>query len=264
VGRAIARAASADGAITPASGVRALPGFGVEGVVDGAAVVCGTERLLLERGLLGDEGARRAAGMVEAGLSPVGVARNGQVVGLIGLADLERDAAPALVTDLHRHGIRRVALLTGDHERPARAMGRRIGVDEVSAGLLPADKVAAIDTLRASAGPVAMVGDGINDAPALAAADVGIVMGAMGSAAAIETADIALMTDDLSKIPWAIRLSRATLANIRANVAIALGLKFTFVVAAAAGVATLWMAVLADTGASVIVIANALRLRRFN
>jgi Cd2+/Zn2+-exporting ATPase len=137
-----------------------------------------------------------------------------------------------------------------------------VGVDDVRAELMPGEKVDAVATLR-GAGPVAMVGDGINDAPALAAADVGIVMGAIGSDAAIETADVALMTDDLSKVPWAIRLSRATMRNVRINVAIALGLKAAFVVAAAAGIATLWMAVLADTGASVIVLANALRLRRF-
>jgi Cd2+/Zn2+-exporting ATPase len=263
VARAIVRAAAPHGPVTPAARVQALPGFGVEGVVDGATVVCGTSRLFRERHALEADAAARVDRMVASGLSPIVVARDDRIVGLVGLADRERDVAPGLVAALHRQGITRVTMLTGDHERPARAIGRRIGVDDVRAELLPADKVTAIDDLRASAGPVAMVGDGINDAPALAAADVGIVMGAMGSGAAIETADIALMTDDLSKIPWAIRLSRATLANVRANVAIALGLKFAFVLAAATGVATLWMAVLADTGASVIVITNALRLRRF-
>jgi Zn2+/Cd2+-exporting ATPase len=166
------------------------------------------------------------------------------------------------VSDLRRHGITRIAMLTGDAAPSARAVGDRVGLDEVRAELLPADKVDAVTALR-DGGTVAMVGDGINDAPALAAADIGIVMGAIGSDAAIETADVALMTDDLSRVPWAIRLSRATMRNVRTNVAIALGLKGAFVVAAAVGVATLWMAVLADTGASVIVLANALRLRRF-
>jgi Cd2+/Zn2+-exporting ATPase len=178
------------------------------------------------------------------------------------VTDRERDSARDVVSDLHRQGISTVAMLTGDHAATARAVAARVGVDDVRAELLPADKVAAVGSLR-NGGRIAMVGDGINDAPALAAADVGIVMGAIGSDAAIETADIALMTDDLAKIPYAIRLSRATVRNVHANVAIALGLKAAFVVAAAAGMATLWMAVLADTGASVIVLANALRLRRF-
>jgi Cd2+/Zn2+-exporting ATPase len=153
-------------------------------------------------------------------------------------------------------------MLTGDSEAPARAIGIELGVDEVRAELLPEDKVAAVRELRQKFGPVAMVGDGVNDAPALASADVGIVMGAAGSAAAIETADVALMASELLKIPYALRLSRATLRNIQVNLAISLVLKAAFVIAAVAGVATLWMAILADTGASVIVIANALRLLR--
>ena len=153
-------------------------------------------------------------------------------------------------------------MLTGDQEAAARAVGKAVGVDEVRAGLLPQDKVAAIQALRRDHGAVALVGDGVNDAPALAAADVGIAMGAIGSAAALETADVALMTDELPKIAYAVRLSRATVRNIRANIAISLLLKAAFLALAVAGLATLWMAVLADTGASVIVIANAMRLLR--
>src|SRR6266850_6981932 len=153
-------------------------------------------------------------------------------------------------------------MLTGDSYATAKAIALELGVDEFHAELLPEDKVSAIAELRARFGSVAMVGDGVNDAPALAAADVGIAMGVAGSDAALETADIALMADDLLRIPYALRLSRATVRNIKANLAISVVMKAAFVVAAVAGVATLWMAVLADTGASVIVIANAMRLLR--
>jgi Cd2+/Zn2+-exporting ATPase len=163
---------------------------------------------------------------------------------------------------LRQQGVASVVMLTGDSRGTARAIAASLGVDEFRAELLPEDKVSAVEELRRERGIVAMVGDGVNDAPALASADVGIAMGAAGSAAALETADIALMADDLVKIPYAIRLSRATVRNIKANLAISIVMKAAFLVAAVAGVATLWMAVVADTGASVIVIANALRLLR--
>jgi Cd2+/Zn2+-exporting ATPase len=263
IAQAIVAAARAQGIAFPvASGVRALPGLGVEGEVDGHRVLCAAPKYFSGRAPLGATSVALSDRLTGNGLSPVVVMRDTEPIGIIGVSDRERDGAAEVVADLRRHGVTRVAMLTGDVASSARAVGARVGVDEVRAELLPADKVEAVTTLRRN-GAVAMIGDGINDAPALAAADVGIVMGAIGSDAAIETADVALMTDDLSKVAWAIRLSRATLRNVRVNVAIALGLKAAFVVAAAAGVATLWMAVLADTGASVIVLANALRLRRF-
>ncbi len=153
-------------------------------------------------------------------------------------------------------------MLTGDSHPTATAIAADLGIDEFRAELLPEDKVAAVKELQRRYGSVAMVGDGVNDAPALATADVGIAMGVAGSDAALETADVALMADELLKIPYALRLSRATVRNIRMNLAISVVLKAAFVVAAVAGVATLWMAIVADTGASVIVIANALRLLR--
>lgn len=243
--------------------VRALPGLGVEGRVGDHAVVCGTPRLLAERGAMTAEALAASEEIVRDGMSPVVVAIDGRAVGVLGVTDRPKADAARVVSDLRANGVSRVAMITGDHEAAARATGSQVGVDEVRSGQLPADKVASVEHLRHAHGAVAMIGDGVNDAPALAAADVGIVMGAMGSAAALETADIALMTDELPKVPYTIRLSRATLANIRMNVAISIGLKAAFVVLAVAGVATLWMAVLADTGASALVVANAVRLRRF-
>jgi Zn2+/Cd2+-exporting ATPase len=184
------------------------------------------------------------------------------VMGVIAVADDVRSVAPDVVRMLRRdHGMR-VVMLTGDIEASARAVAAFTGIDDWRAHLLPGDKVDAVKALRASGGAVVMVGDGVNDAPALAASDVGIVMGAIGSDAALETADVALMSDELQKVPYALRLSRATLRNIKMNVAISLGLKAAFLVMAVAGAATLWMAVLADTGASLIVVGNALRLLR--
>jgi Cd2+/Zn2+-exporting ATPase len=188
--------------------------------------------------------------------------REGRPIGAIGVADQVREAARESLELLRAHGIRKIAMLTGDHSGAAQALAGSLGIDDVRAGLLPGDKAAAVEALRKAHGPLAMVGDGVNDAPALATADVGIAMGAAGSAAALETADVALMADELAKISYAVRLSRATARNIRANIAFSLALKAAFLVMAIAGAATLWMAVTADMGASLLVIANALRLLR--
>jgi Cd2+/Zn2+-exporting ATPase len=250
-------------ALRPPTDVRALPGLGVEGELDGVQVVCGTPRLFASRGSLNSNAATAAQRLAASGMSPVIVVRNGEAIGVLGVKDRPKPDAARVVNDLRAQGVSRVAMLTGDHEAAARATGSQVGVDDVRAAQLPEDKVSAVEELRHAHGAVAMVGDGVNDAPALAAADVGIVMGAMGSDAALETADIALMTDELPKVPYTIRLSHATLANIRANVALSIGLKLAFVILAVSGVATLWMAVLADTGASALVVANAVRLRKF-
>ena len=250
-------------AIEMPSDVRALPGLGVEGQIGDIAVACGTPRLFASRGTLSADAAAVAQELASRGMSPVIVWRSGQIIGVLGVTDRPKTDAARVVADLRAQGVSRVAMLTGDHDAAARATGSQVGVDDVRSAQLPQDKVSAVEELRHAHGAIAMVGDGVNDAPALAAADVGIVMGAMGSDAALETADIALMTDELPKVPYTIRLSRATLANIRANVAISIGLKAAFVILAVAGVATLWMAVLADTGASALVVANAVRLRKF-
>jgi Zn2+/Cd2+-exporting ATPase len=197
-----------------------------------------------------------------SGRTAVLVAHDEQPIGIIAVADRSRDTGKAAIEMLRRQGVHSIVMLTGDGAATANAIGRELGVDEVRAELLPEDKVTAIRELRQKYGTVAMVGDGVNDAPALALADVGIAMGVAGSDAALETADVALMADDLLRIPYTLRLSRATVRNIKVNLAISIAMKAGFVIAAIAGVATLWIAVLADTGASVIVIANALRLLR--
>ncbi len=243
--------------------VRALPGLGVEGRIGADNVVCGTPRLFASRHLLTDDVSAIAQDLASRGMSPVIVWRQGLTLGVLGVTDRPKADAARVVSDLRATGVSRVAMLTGDHDAAARATGSQLGVDEVRSAQLPQDKVSAVEQLRHAHGAIAMVGDGVNDAPALAAADVGIVMGAMGSDAALETADIALMTDELPKVPYTIRLSHATVANIRTNVALSIGLKAAFVILAVAGVATLWMAVLADTGASALVVANAVRLRKF-
>ena len=255
-------AAANDIALLPGTAVSSLTGRGAEGTVDGAVVLLGNHRLFEERSMCSPILHLEVESTSAQGRTPVLVARNGEPFGLIAVADRPRQTSRAAVDLMRRQGVEAIVMLTGDSLGTARAVAAEVGIDDVRAELMPEDKVAAIEELRRMYGSVAMVGDGINDAPALASADVGIAMGAAGSAVALETADVALMSDELLRVPYALRLSRSTLTNIKTNLTISIVLKAAFVIAAVTGVATLWMAVLADTGASVLVVANALRLLR--
>ena len=239
-----------------------LPGMGAEGEVDGRRVAIGNERLFETSGIAIPSSWPDADRLRGEGKSLVFVAADGVMLGAIAVADRPRETARETIELLRGQHVVSVAMLTGDHEGTAAAIARELGVDEYHAALLPERKQAMVESMRSAHGALMMVGDGVNDAPALAAADVGVAMGAAGSDAALETADVALMSDELLKLPYALRLSRATMRNVRTNVAISLCLKAAFLALAIAGVATLWMAVLADTGATVIVVANALRLLR--
>ena len=263
VAKAIVAAARARGsAISHASRFQAVPGMGAEADVDGVRVAVGNERLFQSGPLAAAIVAtRREHAVAASDASTVYVSIDGSLAGAILLQDRARDTAREAIGMLREQGIRHVVMLTGDHRRVAERVARELQVDEHHGELLPDEKYAQVRSLKAR-GPVLMVGDGINDAPALAAADVGVAMGAAGSDAALETADVALMSDELLRLPYVIRLARATMWNVRMNVAISLALKAAFLTLAVAGTATLWMAVLADTGASVIVVGNALRLLR--
>jgi Cd2+/Zn2+-exporting ATPase len=239
-----------------------LPGLGAQALVGDAAVVLGSHRLLEERGVCSDALHATLEQQPQDGRTTVLVADGERALGIIAVADEIRESAADAVRLLRAQGIRHVALLTGDQPAAAEALANAVGVDQVRAGLMPDDKVREVADLRRRFGALAMVGDGVNDAPALAAADVGIAMGVAGTDAALETADVALMSDELLRLPYALRLSRAALRNIRANIAFSIALKAAFLVMAIFGVATLWMAVVADSGASLVVIANALRLLR--
>ena len=263
IGRAIVSRARAEQLeVVAGDDFRALPGLGAEAAVGSAPAVVGSHRLFEERQLCTPALHAQVEAVESRGRTPVLVGHRGMALGVLGLVDDVRENGRRAVVRLREVGINRVVLLTGDRRASADTARDGAGLDEAHSDLMPADKVDHVVRLRATYGPVAMVGDGINDAPALAAADVGIAMGVAGTDVAIETADVALLTDDLEKLPYAMRLGRATLSTIRTNVGIALGLKLAFVVLAVTGGATLWMAVLADTGASLLVTANSLRLLR--
>ncbi|GAB4373634.1 MAG: heavy metal translocating P-type ATPase [Deltaproteobacteria bacterium] len=240
-----------------------LEGRGVSAVVEGKRVYVGN------RDLFSGEATARGA---REGILPAGEERNGRTLILVGtdegiaggieLTDELRPEAREAVRELAAIGVEHVVMLTGDRRQAALAAGEAVGIGEIRHGLLPEEKLEQVRELVAKYGAVAMVGDGVNDAPALALSPVGIAMGAAGSPAAIETADVALLTEDLRRVPEAIRLGRRMVSVIRQNVAASLAIKAGFVAAAAAGYATLWMAVAADMGTTLLVIFNGLRLLR--
>lgn len=244
----------------PVNDFRIVPGKGATARIDGTEYWIGSHRYLEERHQETADIHRRLEEMAGEGRSVVVVGDQRHVCGLIAIADAVRPEARTIVEMLRFQGIAHVVMLTGDNEATAKAIAAHTGIDEIKAELLPADKVRAVEELVEKYQAVAMVGDGVNDAPAMARATLGIAMGAAGSDAAIETADVALMSDDLSRLPWLIRHSRRTLAIIRQNIVLSLAVKAVFVVLTFIGFASLWAAIAADMGVSLVVIANALRL----
>ena len=204
---------------------------------------------------------RTVEGLQEAGMTPVILGTDHKMLAVLAISDEVRPESRQL-SDLHRTGIKEVIMLTGDNKRMARSIASDIGLDGYFAELLPEEKANIVKGIRKAHGNVIMVGDGINDAPALVASNVGIAMGATASDTALENADIALMANDLSKLDYTISLGRRTLTIIKENVAFAIAIKALFIGLAVFGLANLWMAVFADMGASLIVILNGMRLLR--
>jgi Cd2+/Zn2+-exporting ATPase len=240
-----------------------LPGQGVRGQIGDRLVTIGSHTLLHDEATCLADFCQLVT-TAEANGQTTMLVREGEALrGYLAVSDPPRHTSQATIKELKQIGLTHTVMLTGDNPTVAGAIGQQLGVDEVRAGLMPAHKVTAIRELITTHGDtVAMVGDGVNDAPALAAATVGIAMGAGGTAQALETADVALMADDLSQLPTAIRLGRRAIQTIRFNIWFALILKAVFLLAAFFGVATLWMAVFADVGASLLVTLNGMRLLR--
>lgn len=240
-------------------------GHGVEAMVDGAEVLVGNDKLMADHdisdGTAIKDGSRAPVGAATA----LHVAVNGLYAGTIYVADTVKPHAREAIDDLHRMEITNCVMLTGDRETTAREVANKLGLDAYRAQLLPADKVAQVEALLANerdGSKLAFVGDGINDAPVLTRADVGIAMGAMGSDAAIEAADIVLMDDDPLKIVDAIRIARKTMGIVRQNIVFAIGIKLLILALAAVGIANMWLAVFGDVGVAVIAILNAMRTMR--
>ena len=233
-----------------------VPGHGINALIDGVPVAAGNSKLMARLGL--------EAPAVDSVGTLIHVAKEGRYLGCAVIADAVKDTAPAAIAGLKARGIRTV-MLTGDTQAVGEAVAGRLGLDEVHTQLLPADKVAKLEELltkRNGQRALVYVGDGVNDAPVLSRADVGIAMGALGSDAAIEAADVVLMDDDPAKLTVAMDIARKCMVIVRENIIFALGVKALFLILGACGVASMWEAVFADVGVAVIAILNAMRMLR--
>lgn len=251
-----------------ATDYKSLLGKGAEADVGGRRYFIGNHKLVHSTGLCDETIEAKLTAIEQRGLSLAVLGRYagedspGEVLGVLAIGDALRENARESLADLHSAGLERIVMLSGDNQRTVDAIARDAGLDEAFGDLMPEDKVRHIREMTERHRAVGMIGDGVNDAPALAVASVGIAMGAIGSDTAIETADVALMKDDLGKLADAIRLGRRTLRMIRFNIGFALLVKAVFLVLTFSGHASLWLAILADTGATLLVVANALRLLR--
>jgi Cd2+/Zn2+-exporting ATPase len=241
-------------------------GRGAEAQIDGHLYFVGNHRFAHESAVCSDELEKKLGELEAQAMSVVIVGHKphegcqGEVLGILAVADTVRPNAAEAIKALHAAGVEKVVMLSGDNQRTVDAISKQVGIDEARGDLLPDQKIERVRELLVQHKHVGMIGDGVNDAPAMATASIGIAMGGAGTDTAIETADIALMQDDLSKVAEAIQLGRRTVRIIQVNIAFALGVKALFLVLALAGHTSLWLAILADTGATLVVIANALRL----
>ncbi len=265
--KAVVETAAAQKLALPlAEEVENLAGRGMRSQIAGVPLIIGSPALMQEQdnGIWTEKMTAILDDLEARGKTTIWVQHDGRIVGVLALADTPRPGVLAVMAKLRGLGVQKLVMLTGDHEQAAQKIARETGVTDVRAELLPEDKLTAIRELEAAYGPTAMVGDGVNDAPALATATVGVAMGAAGAAVALETADVALMADDLGKLPFAVGLSRASRRIIVQNLAFSLGVIFLLIGASLAGVVALSGAVMLHEGSTIVVVLNALRLLRYH
>lgn len=241
-----------------------ITGKGIKGTVEGITYYIGSPTLFTELGAASADKnlEQNVTALQNQGKTAMIIGTEQHILAVIAVADEVRDSSKEVIQKLHDMGIQKTIMLTGDNKATGQAIGREVGVTEIQAELMPEDKLNVIKRLRAEYGNVAMIGDGVNDAPALAASTVGIAMGGAGTDTALETADVALMGDDLSKLPFTVKLSRKSLNVIKANIAFAIGIKVIALLLVIPGWLTLWIAIMSDMGATLLVALNSLRLMR--